>query len=96
MPILGRGYGAVRNLCSKSGARFPPSTVLYLEIVGASFVSDVRVSCLQQRSSQNSRVAFLRVWTRLTYRWLGNGAMEAYGSSYILAAFPLSCPTNYQ
>ena len=27
MPILRRGYGAVRNLCSKSGARFPPSTV---------------------------------------------------------------------
>ena len=27
MPILKGGYGAVRNLCGKSGARFPPSTV---------------------------------------------------------------------
>ena len=28
MPMLKRGYGAVRNLRGKSGARFPPSTVL--------------------------------------------------------------------
>ena len=27
MPMLKRGYGAVRNLRCKSGARFPPSTV---------------------------------------------------------------------
>ena len=27
MPMLKRGYGAVRNLRGKSGARFPPSTV---------------------------------------------------------------------
>ena len=27
MPTLKRGYGAVRNLRCKSGARFPPSTV---------------------------------------------------------------------
>ena len=27
MPMLRRGYGAVRNLRCKSGARFPPSTV---------------------------------------------------------------------
>ena len=27
MPMLKRGYGAVRSLCGKSGARFPPSTV---------------------------------------------------------------------
>ena len=28
MAMLKRGYGAVRNLRGKSGARFPPSTVL--------------------------------------------------------------------
>ena len=28
MPMLRRGYGAVKNLRCKSGARFPPSTVL--------------------------------------------------------------------
>ena len=27
MPMLKRGYGALRNLRGKSGARFPPSTV---------------------------------------------------------------------
>ena len=27
MPMLKRGYGAVRNLRGKSGARFPSSTV---------------------------------------------------------------------
>ena len=27
MPMLRRGYGAVKNLRCKSGARFPPSTV---------------------------------------------------------------------
>ena len=27
MPMLKKGYGAVRNLRCKSGARFPPSTV---------------------------------------------------------------------
>ena len=26
MPMLRRGYGAVKNLRCKSGARFPPST----------------------------------------------------------------------
>ena len=36
MPMLKRGYGAVRNLRGKSGARFPPSTVLGVSrIVGA-------------------------------------------------------------
>ena len=32
MPMSKRGYGAVRNLRGKSGARFPPSTVV-MEVI---------------------------------------------------------------
>ena len=39
MPMLRRGYGAVKNLRCKSGARFPPSTVL-----GVSTVAHMGVS----------------------------------------------------
>ena len=38
MPMLRRGYGAVRNLRCKSGARFPPSTVR--DIMGDTRSSD--------------------------------------------------------
>ena len=39
MPMLRRGYGAVKNLRCKSGARFPPSTVVSRLIVGISRVT---------------------------------------------------------
>ena len=34
MPMSRRGHGAVKNLRCKSGARFPPSTVLQKTTVG--------------------------------------------------------------
>ena len=43
MPMLKRGYGAVRNLRGKSGARFPPSTVWVVVKVMVPFVIPITI-----------------------------------------------------
>ena len=57
MPMLKRGYGAIRNLRCKSGARFPPSTVCItnITVLEALYHSKMGASNTLERETLNSQ-----------------------------------------